>query len=271
MPTILWTGDLHLDHASAAARDALRASIRDTAGSVLVIAGDTSVAARLTSDLEFLADAAARPVYFVLGNHDHYGSTVAHVRDAVLALSERRPEIQWLPPAGVVALDPATALIGVDGWADGRHGDPFTTQFVLNDDRLIGEIATPGTRVGKLTVKRALADADAHRLQVLLGRAVATARQVVIATHVPPFVEALPRMGRLAHPGWQPLLVCGATGAVIRQAAAAHPDHTFLVLCGHTHTPTDVLVTGNLRCIVAGARYGDPGVRTLELNGGARH
>lgn len=265
MPAILWTSDLHLDHASAAAREVLRTRIRSTVGNALVVTGDTSVTPRLTADLEFLADAAARPLYFVLGNHDHYGGSVAAVRDAVLALAERRPEIRWLPPAGVVALDPETALIGVDGWADGRHGDPLTTRFVLNDDRLIGEIATPQTRAGKLVVKRALADADAYRLQVLLGRAVATARHVVIATHVPPFVAALPQTGRLAHPDWQPLLVCSATGTVIRQAAAEYPDHTFLVLCGHTHAPVDVQVAANLRCVVAGARYGEPTIRTMVV------
>lgn len=230
-----------------------------------MVAGDTSVAPRLIADLEFLAETSARPLYFVLGNHDHYGDSVAGVRDAVLALGNRRPDVQWLPPAGVVPLDGETALIGVDGWADGRHGNPLTTQFVLNDDRLIGEIATPQTRAGKLIVKRALADADAARLLVLLDRAVAGARRIVIATHVPPFAEALPATGRLAHPGWLPLLICGATGAVIRQAAAAHPGHSFVVLCGHTHAAMDVQIAPNLRCIVAGARYGEPKVQTFDL------
>jgi hypothetical protein len=69
----------------------------------------------------------------------------------------------------------------------------------------------------------------------------------------------------LAHPGWLPLLVCGATGAVIRKAATENPDHTFLVLCGHTHAPTDVAITANLRCVVAGARYGEPVVQTVRV------
>lgn len=265
MPSILWTSDLHLDHASAAVRAELRNRLRDATGDAVVVSGDTSVAPRLTADLEFLADAAARPVYFVLGNHDHYGGSVAGVRDAVLALAKRRPEIQWLPPAGVVALDPAIALVGVDGWADGRLGDPLATPFVLNDDRLISEIATPQTRAGKLIVKRALADADAYRLEVLIRRAVTTARQIVIATHVPPFVAGLPQTGRLAHPGWQPLLICGATGNVIRQAAIDHPDCNFLVLCGHTHARVEAQIVTNLRCLVAGARYGEPGLQTITL------
>ena len=263
--TILWTSDPHLDHASDLERAEYRGLLHDARGAVLVSTGDTSVSSRLIPDLELLADAAARPLYFVLGNHDHYGSSVAAVRDSVLALADRRPEIQWLPPAGVVPLDAGTALVGVDGWADGRHGDPLATQFVLNDDRLIAEMAAQPTRTTKLAVKRALADADANRLRVLLDRAVNTARTIVIATHVPPFVEALPNRGRLAHPGWLPLLVCGATGNVIRKAASDHPGHQFLVLSGHTHAAMDVRVEPNLRCVVAGARYGSPTAQAIEV------
>ncbi len=265
VPTILWTSDPHLDHAPDLKRAEYRNYLRGAPGAVLVSTGDTSVYSHLIADLEFLADAAARPLYFVLGNHDHYGSSVAAVRDGMLALAERRPEIQWLPPAGVVSLGAETVLVGVDGWADGRHGDPLATRFVLNDDRFIGEIAAQQTRAARLAVKRALADADANRLRVLLERAVTIARTIVIATHVPPFVEALPSGGRLAQPGWLPLLVCGATGSVIQQAASDHPGHQFQVLSGHTHAATDVRIAANLRCIVAGARYGEPGARTIEV------
>ncbi|MGH7593671.1 MAG: metallophosphoesterase family protein [Gemmatimonadales bacterium] len=264
MPTIVWASDLHLDHATDAARAALAQGLRDLPGQTLILAGDISVAARLAADLEFIADAAARPLYFVLGNHDHYGSTVAKVRDAVTALAARRPGIQWLPPAGVVMLDGETALVGVDGWADGRHGDPLTTPLVLNDDRLIGELAAQRTRAARLAVKRALADADAARLVTLLDRATATARRILVATHVPPFPEALPHYGRLAAPEWMPLLVCEATGAVLKGRATAHPGHEFLVLSGHTHVAADVMVLPNLRCRVAAARYGEPGVQQLS-------
>lgn len=264
MLQFLWASDVHLDHVSAKARAALAQQLRAADGAVLILTGDVSFASRLIADLEFLADAAARPLYLVLGNHDHYGASVAGVRDAVIELNNRRGDIQWLPPAGVVQLDEVTALIGVDGWADGRHGDPLDTPLILNDDRLIGEIAAQSGRSAKLAIKRVLADADAARLTVLLERAVAAVHTIIVATHVPPFIEALPTTGRLAHPHWLPLLVSGATGTVLRQFAARHPDKTFTVLCGHTHAATDVMVMPNLRCRVMGARYGEPKVVALS-------
>ena len=260
MPAILWSTDPHLDHVSPAARERFLDSMRHTNGLAVVLTGDTSTAAHLTADLEAIAGAAARPVYYVLGNHDHYGADIGAVRDAVVALAQRRPEIQWLPPAGVVVLEEGLALIGVDGWADGRYGDALTTPLRLNDDRLIGELATQSTRAARLVIKRSLADADAARLGTLLERAAAIAHRILVATHVPPFVEALPRSGPLSRPAWQPLLVCGATGTVLRDFASNHPDHRIVVLAGHTHAGVDVTILPNLRCVVGGTRYGSPGV-----------
>jgi predicted phosphohydrolase len=258
--SLIWSTDPHLDHAAPPVRERFLEAMRETAGQAVILTGDTSTAARLVADLEAIGDAAARPVHHVLGNHDHYGSSIAAVRDAVVALAERRPEIRWLPPAGVVALGSDTALIGVDGWADGRHGDPLETPLRLNDDRLIGELAAQPGRAGKLAVKRLLADADAARLRILLDRAAPTAQRIVVATHVPPFVESLPARGPIARPEWWPLLVCGATGQVLRDFAATHPDHQITVLAGHTHAATDVAIMANLRCLVGAARYGAPSV-----------
>jgi len=230
-----------------------------------VITGDIATADTLVDSLGWIADIVRRPLYVVLGNHDHYGGSVARVRDAVIALAEQREEIRWLPRAGAITLDDGVALVGVDGWADGRLGDAAGTPLVLNDDRLIEEIAAQQSRAAKLAVKRALAQADAERLRVLLERAVGGARSIVIATHVPPFAEVLPKERHLDGPEWLPLLVCGATGEVIRRAARDHPDHRYLVLAGHTHVAADVSIAANLRCRVAGARYGEPRVTSVEL------
>jgi len=265
MPALAWSTDIHLDHAAPESVAGYHRALGAVAGSVLLVTGDISTATRLTRDLEALAIAARRPVFFVLGNHDHYGGGVSDVRDQVIALEARGAPAHWMPPLGVVPLDDDIAMIGVDGWADGRFGDPLATPLVLNDDRLIAEIARQSSRLAKLAVKRALADADAARLGTLLKRAAKAARTIVVATHVPPFVEALPTRGRLSDPRWYPLLTCGATGTVLREFATAHPGHDLLVLAGHTHAATDVRVLPNLRCVVGGARYGSPTVNTVRV------
>jgi hypothetical protein len=154
--------------------------------------------------------------------------------------------------------------VGVDGWADGRHGDPLRTPLVLNDDRLIAEVAAQDGRAAKLMVKRILADADATRLHVLLGRAAAAQpARILVATHIPPFVEALAPGSRESHPDWHPLLVSATTGTVLRTFASSHPGIDVQVLAGHSHRACQVQILPNLRVRVAGARYGQPRVEML--------
>ena len=265
MTGIRWATDLHLDHAAPGVVDSFFLALRRGPALPVILTGDLSTAPRLVQDLIDLADAAAAPLYLVLGNHDHYHGGVGSVRDAVVALHETHPSIQWLPPAGVVPLDADTALVGVDGWADGRAGNALTTPLVLNDDRLIAEVAAQPDRISKLAVKRALADADATRLATLLDRAAPDFRRIVVATHVPPFVEGLPASGRLSRAEWHPLLVSGATGAVLRRFAMAHPDHQITVLAGHTHAAREAAILPNLRLRVAAARYGDPRVAAVTV------
>lgn len=262
--SIAWVSDAHLDRASTAAVDAFLTTLRERGPDAVILTGDLSNSSRLVADLELLADAASAPLYFVLGNHDHYGASIGTVRDAVVELASRRPEIQWLPPLGPVRLDRETLLVGIDGWADGRHGDPLRTPLVLNDDRLIQEVAAQGGRAGKLMVKRILADADAKRLATILGRAASESpRRIVVATHVPPFPEAIPAGSREAHPDWQPLLISGATGKVLGEFAATHPGIEILVLAGHTHRGHQVRIGDNLEVRVAPARYGSPALLDL--------
>lgn len=262
---LAWITDCHLDRAAPAGTDGLCAALRESGADAVIVTGDISHAGRLVADLQRLADAAPTPLHFVLGNHDHYGASVGSVRDAVTELGTADSRIRWLPPAGVVELAPDHLLVGVDGWADGRHGDPLRTPLVLNDDRLIAELAAQESRAGKLAVKRILADADASRLETLLGRAAERSpERILVATHVPPFVAALQPGSREAHPHWHPLLVCGATGAVLRRFAETHPDIVTTVLCGHSHRGHEAVILPNLTVRVGEARYGNPRVETID-------
>lgn len=263
---IAWTSDCHFDRAAPAAVEHFLATLRNAAPEAVIVTGDVSNASRLVADLTAIADAAGATIYHVLGNHDYYGSSVGNVRDAVIALTAKRADIQWLPPAGSVRLTGETLLVGIDGWADGRHGDPLRTPLVLNDDRLIAEVAAQEGRAAKLLVKRILADADAKRLGILLERAATDQpKRILVATHVPPFVEALAPGSRESHPDWHPLLVSDATGTVLRAFATAHPEIEVEVLAGHSHRACQARILPDLQVSVAGARYGQPRFEILDV------
>ena len=87
-----------------------------------------------------MAQHIAKPIYFVLGNHDYYQSSVESVRQKVTQLSQENPSVNWLPETSLVQLNKDTLLLGEDCWADGRYGNYADSRVMLNDSRMIQEL-----------------------------------------------------------------------------------------------------------------------------------
>lgn len=282
-----WATDIHLDHLRADEEvDAFCASLVSGLGEgdAVVLTGDLSNARQLAQHLRDLADAcdgAGCRGYFVLGNHDYYGSSIYEVgADAIQSSDDR---LRWLDVVSPVRLGPddpiPTALVGVGGWADARVGNA-NTPLLMNDFRLIDDLAdkmAPGSITGwrsgadrsELHAElRRLADTAAATLRAQIGAAVITgARRIIVATHVPPWTCAAMHEGLPSSPDYTPYFVCTATGDVLVEAAGAHPDVQFEVLCGHSHGAGDTLVCPNLRVRTGAAEYGRPAVAaTFDLS-----
>lgn len=55
-------------------------------------------------------------------------------------------------------------------------------------------------------------------------------------------------------------------GDVLLDAAYAHQDVEFQVLCGHTHSPGEVHIASNLTVLTGAAKYGLPNIyKVLHL------
>ncbi|MFY0533230.1 metallophosphoesterase family protein [Nannocystis pusilla] len=269
---LAWATDIHLDFLDDGQVRRFAAELAAPRADALVLSGDLSHAETLEHHLRLLAQGVPGPIYFVLGNHDYYGSSVAAVRAAVLDLGARRPRLSWLPAAGVVRLTDRTGLIGCDGWADARIGKPDSTPVVLNDFFHIEELAATidpvaradprrfrGTSRSHLHAElRARGDAEAAALRPLLRDALREFAEVVVVTHVPPFAEACWHEGRHSDDDWQPYFTCAAVGDALREAAEAWPDRRLTVLCGHTHGVGEAQILANLTVLTGGAEYRRP-------------
>ncbi|MEO7328980.1 MAG: metallophosphoesterase [Minicystis sp.] len=256
---LVWATDVHLNFIDGAELTRFCASLAEPGSSAVVLTGDIAEAPSLRRLLERVAAALEQPIYFVLGNHDFYHGSIAEVRALAAEISAQSRWLRWLPATGIVPLGPDCALVGHDGWADGRLGNYARSPVMLNDFVMIEELSSldPATRLQRL---QRLGDEAAAYVKSVLLPALAHHRTVVVATHIPPFKEACWHEGQISNDDWLPFFTCKAVGDVLLEAARAHPDRRIEVLCGHTHGGGVAQLAPNLVVRTGAADYGSPAI-----------
>lgn len=261
----LWLTDIHLNFADAQRQRAFMQQISDSRADVILLSGDIAEADDVTDYLERMAAAWSRPIYFVLGNHDFYFGSIAEVRGRVAKLCARQPLLRYLTTSNVIELTPRVGLVGHDGWADGRVGDYERSTVMMNDYRLVAELAGVGKRERWPLLKGLAQEASAH-LDKVLPAALATYPEVFLVTHVPPLREACWHEGQISDDEWAPHFVSLTVGETILNIMRQHADRKLTVLCGHTHGSGECQSLPNVTILTGGAIYGVPGmVRMFEL------
>lgn len=257
-----WTTDLHFDHAHPREREEFLRELARCGADALLISGDLATANLLLESLARLGGAFPGSIYYVLGNHDYYGASIAGVRRAVVQVPRQLPHVRWLAAEDVVPLSERTGLVGHDGWGDGRCGRYATSTVQMTDFWVIRELTglSHRTRGARLA---ALGDEAAAHLRRVLPGALDRFERVIVLTHVPPFPEACLYEGQPTDDNWLPHFCCGAVGDVLVAAMQARPDHEMVVLCGHTHHRAEVRPLPNLHVKVGAAAYGYPRIQEM--------
>lgn len=264
---LAWATDIHLNFIDPPRRAAFASEVRATGADALLVTGDIAESRNICDLLGELDQALELPIYFVLGNHDFYGSSVAEVHARIREMCAASERLRWLSDRAAIRIDEGVALVGCDGWADGRYGDYARSPVELNDSVHINDLAElfKGPR---LTVMQRLADASAASLRERLTEALCDYQRVIVATHVPPFAEACWHEGRISGPDWLPYFASKATGDVLLESADAWPAREIEVYCGHTHSGGIARVRPNLVVTTGASEYGEPRVcGVLEMRG----
>lgn len=207
---------------------------------------------------------------FVLGNHDYYGGGVEDVRDRayrmldVNYLTLENPIIH-----GKIDESNKVMICGVDGFADGRHGDFAKSTVMMNDHVLIRDF-TLATYVGNgrnglIKKMQELADADAKLLDIKLSVSLDNISNVIVLTHIPPFPEVSKYQGKVAGEEFLPYYTSEATGDILMSHALANPGIQYLVLCGHSHHEAHFQPLPNLNVYCGKSEYGKPHVQDMVI------
>lgn len=259
---IAWITDIHLNFVDSDGIERFCNKILSTDADAVLLSGDIGEAPTLGSYLDLLQERLRRPIYFVLGNHDFYQGAIVDVRNQAVAITQQSPWLRWLPAVDGVELTPQVALVGHDGWSDGRLGEFHGSSVRLNDYELIEELR--GLAKPALLAKlNALGDEAASYLHRVLLQVLPHFAEVIVLTHVPPFREACLYQGKPGDDEWLPHFTCNAVGDMLVKMAKGHPDHRLTVLCGHAHHAAEVQMLPNLWVKTGAATYREPQLQTV--------
>jgi Icc-related predicted phosphoesterase len=259
---LAWVNDIHLNFVNPAGVRAFTGALASSGADAVLLGGDIGEAPSVVRYLRTLAETVRKPIYFVLGNHDFYHSSIALVRQRVSQLVREVPSLIWLTESSVVPLSAQVGLVGHDGWADGRCGDFFSSTVPLSDYQLIADFLGLG-RADRFRKLNELGDEAAAHFRRQLPAALEHFHKVIVVTHVPPYLEAAVHEGKPSDANYAPHFACRAAGEALSEAMAARRDREMLVLCGHTHGEGRVKILPNLEVLTGGAVYGRPAIHSV--------
>lgn len=263
---LAWLTDIHLNKMSHRERHTFYQTINAQNNDALAISGDIAEPDSISALLLELAHNCAIPIHFVLGNHDYHLELFSTVRQRINTLCQHNKQLHWLAN-GHRWLTKHTAVTGIDGWADGRHGDYINSPMHCGDHRMALDF-----KHFKLMGKHALlqkmqqtADSEAQRLTQQLSDTIETqrAKHIIVLTHFPPFAEVSYFEGKPSHPKHLPFYTSKACGDALMQFAQQHPSTHITALCGHTHSHAHARILPNLDVTVGAATYGQASIQKV--------
>lgn len=240
---LCWISDLHLDQAGDFSRWSFLSQLSLSEAEGFVLTGDIAHSGQLEVRLRELAQAVApRPMFFVLGNHDYYFSSMPKVTKIVASVCARERNLVHLGNGEIVLLGRSSALIGHQGWADGRSGWGDRTVVKSPDHEWIDDFRTVSNSARFGAMAR-LSDESAAYFRRLLPYCLRRFEAVLAATHVPPFLQAAIHAGSPCGPTHQPHFCNLALGRALWNLATGFSGR-LKVLCGHTHSGASIDFAG---------------------------
>lgn len=266
---IAWLTDIHLNFLCERERQDYYDLINEHKPDAIFITGDIAEAPSVSEIIQTMIVQINAPIYFVLGNHDFYRSSIDKVKEKFMSEIEPDLSSKYLPYNKEIELQKDIWLVGIDGMADGQAGDFFGSTIQMNDHRLIEEFnhARICSKALLLDEMKKFAEWEVFmlhtKLLVLFHKT--NPKTVIILTHVPPFEEVCLYKGEKTQAVFLPFYCSVITGFFIKEFAKKHPNTNFLVLSGHTHSKAKCEILPNLKVWVGPAEYGNPGIEILQI------
>ena len=250
-----WVTDPHIDHCSKDSKSTLFNEIKAARLDGLMVTGDITTSSKTSEHLYELADLMnPKQLFFVLGNHDFWGSNMVKVRNAAQSVAIAEGHVNYLPSCDPIELSTNTCITGVDGWYDAAVGNLY--KLIMNEWRYMSDFAGLQGDPRLVAAKsKEIASIEADLAKILLKKGAEGYHNVIFATHIPPWPESAWYMHHQSEDGYVPWFSSITIGKAIEEVALEFPSTNFHVFCGHTHGSGEYWPSKNIRC-----RTGKPGV-----------
>ncbi len=267
---LAWATDIHLDVTGDTINKVQSIANASRDADAILITGDISVSNMILQHLSMLEMTLEKQIYFVLGNHDYYGSNFGTVRRAVNDFCGSSSYLKYMSSVSFMRLSPGVSLVGHDGWYDGQNGNPHSNALLMNDWIKISDFnaALRGAFGGQVLNKRVIIEISCKLAQQAVNHvangikaAVKDSNHIIVMTHVPPFKESFNAMEKYVGMSVNDVLpwyTCKLMGDTLLAAAKTYSHVKFTVLSGHAHSHYDDDLLNNLNVKVGRAIYGNP-------------
>lgn len=228
----------------------------------IVITGDIAESDSVLTHLITLKKEIDLPIYFVLGNHDYYNSSIIEVYNNLNA--NLPANINWLTDCDFIRISSSVAIVGHDNWWDGRAGS-LDSMGLLDglimapDYTLIKDVAWKN-KEDRFVKLREMADDSADKIIGKLSCAFRENDEIILCVHVPPFEQSCEHNGKKMANNWLPHFCHKKLGDMLIELMKTRQNKKLTVLAGHTHESTVYRPLKNLKVKVASANYFKPKV-----------
>ena len=263
---LIWLSDVHLDFLGINIRRNFLENLNTIPGNNIIITGDIAESHTVVDILKEFSDVVNKDIYFVLGNHDYYKSSLDLVASSIRVLCESKHNLHWLRESAPVRITDEVCIIGTDGWYDGLYGESKNPRVMMNDWLSILDIKD-SYKSGSKSLKKCLESiafsesmVAKHQIQSAVENGYS---HLYFATHVPPWRESSCNNWNISDDAWAPWFTSKIMGDTLETCAELYPDIRITVICGHSHGRSHIRVSHNLECFTAFAEYRSPGIEQI--------
>ena len=231
---VAYFSDLHLDLKGESIYKNIETFMKANDLDTAFVTGDMSNGIHLTYHLKQLAKVIPK-IYFTLGNHCYYFSSLWKVEDQVHDLTSRYTNLHWLSELPPIELAADTALIGSEGWTGSKPG--------------LERISLENFLVKEFNNNLSFKEFQLYRNSILeykLLQASKDYKKVIILTHFPP----LWTKSHLFDFYWKCYNVNSDLIRIIRK----FPETDITMYSGHTHENASYY-SNNWRCHTINPSY----------------